>query len=60
MHISDRCAVLAAYYTTGMTVALMGFVLEPLDCLLHCHESSWQEALQLLSCEAPGQVYSVK
>ena len=27
---------LAAFYTTGMTVALMGFVL---DCLLPCYES---------------------
>ena len=25
------CAALAAFYTTGMTVVLMGFVLEPLD-----------------------------
>ena len=33
------CAALAAFYTTGMTVALMDFVLEPLDCLLQCYES---------------------
>ena len=32
-------AALAAFYTTGMTVALMGFVLKPLDCLLQCYES---------------------
>ena len=32
-------ATLAAFYTTGMTVALMGFVLEPVDCLLQCYES---------------------
>ena len=37
--ISGRCAALAAFYTTGMTVALMGFALEPLDCLLQCYES---------------------
>ena len=24
---------MSAFHTTGMTVALMGFVLEPLDCL---------------------------
>ena len=29
------CAVLADFYTIGMTVVLMGFALEPLDCLLH-------------------------
>ena len=40
--ISGRCAALAAFYTTGMTVALMGFAMEPLalhDCLLQCYES---------------------
>ena len=29
------CTILADIYTTGMTVLLMGFALEPLDCLLH-------------------------
>ena len=28
-------AVLADFYTTGVTVVLMGFALEPLDCQLH-------------------------
>ena len=35
----DKCTALAAFYTTGMTVALMGFALDPLDCLLQCYES---------------------
>ena len=33
--IVGRSLVLADVYTTGMTVVLMGFALEPLDCLLY-------------------------
>ena len=32
--VLSKIQVLAAFYTTGMTVALMGFELEPLDCQL--------------------------
>ena len=37
--IAYQRSTIAAFYTTGMTVALMGFALEPLDCLLQCYES---------------------
>ena len=59
MHISGRCTALAAFHTTGMTVALMGFVLEPLDCLLHCYESVNTAGKKHSNCceegSAPGQ-----
>ena len=42
-----------------MTVALMGFVLEPLDCLLQCYESVNTAGKKHSNCceegGAPGQ-----
>ena len=53
------CTALAAFYTTGMTVMLMGFVLEPLDCLLQCYESVNAAGKKHSNCceegGAPGQ-----
>ena len=56
---------LAAFYTAGMTVALMGFALEPLDCLLQCYESVNTAGKKHSNCceegGAPGQhLVSVK
>ena len=50
------CVALAAFYTTGMTVALMSFVLEPLDCLLQSVNTAGKKHSNC--CEeggAPGQ-----
>ena len=53
------CAALAAFYTTGMTVVLMGFVLEPLDCLLQCYESVNTDVKKHSNCcEEGGAFYS--
>ena len=53
------CGTSCLLYTTGMTVALMGFVLEPLDCLLQCYESVNTAGKKQSNCceesSAPGQ-----
>ena len=57
------CALLANFYTTGMTVVLMGFVLETLDCLLQCYESvNTQPALQFAvkNVMLPGQLLKLQ
>ena len=53
------CAVQADLYTTGMTVVLVGFALEPLDCLLPYKSATTQLARTHSNCceegGAPGQ-----